>query len=145
VSSYDADIKTLAVLNSDNSVVTMIANHAVNASNDNDGPGISKTVSVDVSALGSFSSGSLLTIGKSTSVTTGPIATPVTPAAAMSITLDGYSVADSDAETVNYWRKRLFRALTSKFVLSTRPSPSNRSAARDTVVGHSVQAYGETI
>jgi hypothetical protein len=92
VLSDDADIETLAVLNSDNSVVIMIANHAVNGSNDNDGPGISKTVSVDVSALGSFSSGNLLTIDKSTSATTGPIATPVTPAAAMSMTLDGYSV-----------------------------------------------------
>jgi hypothetical protein len=91
-SSDDADFETLAVVNNDNSVIVMIANHTVNASTDNNGPGVSKTVSVDVSALGTFSSGTLLTIDKNTSVANGPTATSMTPASQMTITLNGYSV-----------------------------------------------------
>ena len=91
-SSDDADFETLAVVNNDNSVIVMVANHAVNASTDNNGPGVSKTLSVDVSALGTFSSGTLLTIDKTTSVANGPTATSVTPASQMTITLNGYSV-----------------------------------------------------
>ena len=91
-SSDDADFETLAVVNNDNSVIVMIANHTVNASTDNNGPGVSKIVSVDVSALGTFSSGTLLTIDKNTSVANGPTATSMTPASQMTITLNGYSV-----------------------------------------------------
>ncbi len=91
-STDDADLETLAVINSDNSVVVMVANHAVNASTDNNGPGVSKTVAVDISALGAFSSGSLLTIDKNTNVASGPSASSVSPAAQITITLDGYSV-----------------------------------------------------
>ena len=90
--SDDADFETLAVVNNDNSVIVMIANHTVNASTDNNGPGVSKTVSVDVSALGTFSSGTLLTIDKNTSVANGPTATSMTTASQMTITLNGYSV-----------------------------------------------------
>jgi hypothetical protein len=92
-SSDDAELETLPVVNSDGSVVIMVANHAVNASTDNNGPGAARSVQVDVSALGTFSSGSLLTIDKNTSVTSGPMAAAATPAAQMTITLDGYSVA----------------------------------------------------
>lgn len=89
----DAELETLPVVNSDGSVVIMVANHAVNASTDNNGPGAARSVQVDVSALGTFSSGSLLTIDKNTSVTSGPMAAGVAPAAQMTISLDGYSVA----------------------------------------------------
>ena len=89
----DAELETLPVVNSDGSVVIMVANHAVNASTDNNGPGAARSVQVDVSALGTFSSGSLLTIDKNTSVTSGPMAAGVAPAAQMTIPLDGYSVA----------------------------------------------------
>jgi hypothetical protein len=71
----------------------MVANHAVNAPSDNNGPGSSRTVQVDVSALGTFSSGSLLTNDKSTNVSSGPVATAVTTAPQMKITLNGYGVA----------------------------------------------------
>jgi hypothetical protein len=91
-SSDDADFETLAVVNNDNSVIVMIANHTVNASTDNNGPGVSKIVSVDVSALGTFPSGTLLTIDKNTSVANGPTATSMIPASQMTITLNGYSV-----------------------------------------------------
>jgi hypothetical protein len=62
-------------------------------STDNNGPGVARTVAVDVSALGTFSSGSLLTIDKDTNVSTGPAAAAVTPAPQITLTLNGYSVA----------------------------------------------------
>jgi hypothetical protein len=89
----DAELETLPVVNSDGSVVIMVANHAVNAPTDNNGPGSPRTVLLDLSALGAFSSGSLLTIDQNTSVSSGPTAAGVTPAAQMTITLNGYSVA----------------------------------------------------
>ena len=92
-STDDSELETLPVVNSDGSVVVMVANHAVNAATDNNGPGASRTVQVDVSALGTFSSGSQLMIDKDTSVTSGPVATGVTLAPQMTITLNGYSVA----------------------------------------------------
>jgi hypothetical protein len=70
----------------------MVANHAVDASADNNGTGVSKAVEVDVSALGSFSHGTMLTIDKNTSVANGPTAVAITPAAKMTLTLEGYSV-----------------------------------------------------
>lgn len=91
-STDDSGLETLAVLNSDNSVVVMIANHAVDTSTDNNGPGVSKTVAVDVSALGSFSSANLLTIDLNTSVANGPSATSETVAPKITIDLNGYSV-----------------------------------------------------
>ena len=92
-STDNAELETLPVINADGSVVVMVANHAVNASTDNNGSGVTRTVQVDVSALGTFTSGSLLTIDKSTSVNSGPTATAVTPAPQITITLNGYSVA----------------------------------------------------
>ena len=93
-SSSDAtDLETLPVMNSDGSVVVMVANHAVaNPETDNNGTGVAFTVTVDVSALGNFSTASLLIIDKDTSVADGPAATSVTPAAQMTIDLNGYSV-----------------------------------------------------
>ncbi len=89
----DPEIETLPVKNGDGSVVIMVANHAVNAAGDNNGPGAPRSVLVDVSALGAFSSGSLLTIDKNTNVASGPVPATVTPAAQMTISLDGYGVA----------------------------------------------------
>jgi hypothetical protein len=88
-----ADLEILPVLNSDGSVVIMVANHAVNMPTDNNGPGAPRTVSLDVSALGSFTSASLLTIDSTTSPTSGPTATSVTPSAQITLTLNGYGVA----------------------------------------------------
>jgi len=92
--SDDSELETLPVINSDGSVVIMVANHAVAApSTDNNGPGVARSVAIDVSALGTFSSGSLLTIDTDTNVSTGPVATAVTPAPKITINLNGYSVA----------------------------------------------------
>jgi len=92
-SSDNADLETLPVMNSDGSAVVMVANHAVNSpATDNNGPGVPFSVTVDVSALGNFSSASLLVIDKDTSVANGPTQTTVTPAAKITIGLNGYSV-----------------------------------------------------
>jgi hypothetical protein len=92
-STDDAELETLPVVNGDGSVVVMVANHAVNASRDNNGPGASRSVQVDISALGTFSTGTLLTIDKDTRVGNGPMAAGVAPVAQLTITLSGYSVA----------------------------------------------------
>ena len=89
----DAELETLPVVNSDGSVVVMIANHTVSASTDNNGPGLARSVLVDVSALGTFSSGTLVTIDKNTSVSSGPTGTSVSSGPQIPITLNGYSVA----------------------------------------------------
>ena len=92
-SSDNADMETLPVINADGSLVVMIANHTIqNPSTDNNGPGVAQNVQIDLSALGSFSSGSLIVIDSSTSVTNGPVSTSVTPAAQITIALNGYSV-----------------------------------------------------
>jgi hypothetical protein len=91
--SEDSSVETLAVKNGDGSVVVMVADHAVQATTDNNGPGDPRVVAIDLSALGTFSSASLLTIDKNTDVTNGPTATSLTPAAHMTIQLGGYGVA----------------------------------------------------
>jgi hypothetical protein len=91
--SEDSSVETLAVRNGDGSVVVMITNHAVHATTDNNGPGDPRALAIDLAALGTFSSASLLTIDKNTNVANGPTAVPVTPAPHMTIQLGGYGVA----------------------------------------------------
>jgi hypothetical protein len=94
IATDDTELETLPVVNGDGSVVIMVANHGVNnPTTDNNGPGVERTVLLDVSALGTFSSASLVTIDKTTSASSGPTDTVSTPAAQMTITLNGYSVA----------------------------------------------------
>ena len=71
----------------------MLSNHALNAPTDNNGPGAPRTISIDISALGSFQSGSLLTIDANTNVTSGPTPISVTPSAQMTVVFNGYGVA----------------------------------------------------
>jgi hypothetical protein len=91
-STDDTDLEALPVVNSDHSVVVMIANHALNSVTDNNGLGVKETINVDVSALGTFSSANLLVIDKNTNVQMGPVATAIQPAGTIQVTLDGYSV-----------------------------------------------------
>ncbi len=91
--SDTTDLETLAVRNPDNSVVVMIANYAVASPVDNNGPGLSRVVSLDFSSLGAFTSGSVLKIDASTDVTNGPTPTTVAPASPVQVTLNGYGVA----------------------------------------------------
>jgi hypothetical protein len=91
--SENSSVEVLAVKNGDGSVVVMVADHAVQKSTDNNGLGDPRVVVIDLSALGSFSSASLLTIDKNSDVANGPSAAPVNPAAQMTIQLGGYGVA----------------------------------------------------
>ena len=88
-----SDIEILPVVNIDGSVVVMVANYAVKSSGDNNGPGAPRTILIDTTAWGNFSSGSLLTIDANTNVASGPAASTVTPASQISVTLNGYGVA----------------------------------------------------
>jgi len=86
-------VEILATQNSDGSVVVMIANHAVRSSTDNNGPGDPRTVVVDVSALGSFTTATLLMIDAKTNPAQGPSPTTITsPTSPVEITLDAYGV-----------------------------------------------------
>jgi hypothetical protein len=91
--SDTTDLETLAVRNPDNSVVVMVANYAVAAPTDNNGPGLSRVVSLDVSSLGQFTSGSLLKIDSTTDPTNGPTPTTLVPTSPIQVTLNGYGVA----------------------------------------------------
>src|SRR5215469_2178644 len=87
-----SSVEILATKNGDGSVVIMIVDHAVHAPTDNNGAGDPRTVIADVSALGTFSSTSSITIDKNTNPTSGPSAANITPAQKISVTLGGYGV-----------------------------------------------------
>ena len=70
----------------------MIANHAVHASTDNNGAGDPRTVRLDVSALGSITSATQLTIDARTNPLVRPEPQAITPSAQIEITLPGYGV-----------------------------------------------------
>ena len=85
-------VEIFATRNTDGSVVVMVADHAINAPSDDNGPGAPRTVVVDLSQFGSFSSATELTIDANTNVATGPVAVSVTPAPQMTINIGGYGV-----------------------------------------------------
>ncbi|MEQ1354576.1 MAG: hypothetical protein ABLT11_11190, partial [Candidatus Acidiferrum sp.] len=90
--SNNAQIEVLPVSNSNGSVIVMISNHAVASSSDNNGAGLTANISVDVSALGTFTSGSKVTIDSTTSPITGPTAVSVSPASPIAVSIKGYGV-----------------------------------------------------
>jgi hypothetical protein len=87
-----SSVEILATRNSDGSVVVMMADHAVHAAKDNNGTGDPRTVVVDTTSLGTFSSATQLTIDANTDIPTGPAEVPIAPAARMTVTLGGYGV-----------------------------------------------------
>ena len=87
------DIEILPVLNADGSVTVMVSNFAIHAAGDDNGPGAPRTVQIDTSAFGNFSSASLLIIDANTNVAAGPTASSLTPAQQIVVTLNGYGVA----------------------------------------------------
>jgi Glycosyl hydrolase catalytic core len=91
--SDDSDVEVLPVLNADGSVVIMISNHAVASQSDNNGPGLTAKVSVDVSSLGSFASANELMIDASTSPTVGPTSNSLSPQSPITVNFSGYGVA----------------------------------------------------
>ncbi|MGC2164244.1 MAG: hypothetical protein WA634_20280, partial [Silvibacterium sp.] len=94
VTDSDANnVEVLAVKETNGQTVVMVSDHGVANANDNNGVGVPRTVLVDVSALGSFTSATEVTIDKNTSPTAGPVAQTVAPAGQMQVTLGGYGVA----------------------------------------------------
>lgn len=91
-STETSTVEILATRNDDGSVVVMLANHAVNSPGDNNGPGAPRTVVLNLSALGNFSSGTSLTLDASTNPLTGTSASTFTPTSQMAVVLGGYGV-----------------------------------------------------
>lgn len=85
-------VEIFATRRTDGSVVVMAADHAVNGPNDNNGPGAPRTVVLDLSQLGAFSSASELTIDANTNVATGPAAVNVNPSPQITLNMGGYGV-----------------------------------------------------
>ncbi len=89
-----ADVEELAVQNpADGSVVVLISNHAVASASDNNGKGLVGKITLDVSALGAFTTASLVTMDSTTSPITGPTPVSISPASPITFTLNGYSSA----------------------------------------------------
>ena len=87
------DTHTLAVRNVDGSVVILMSNHAVqNSLKDNNGAGASRTFALDLSALGTFNSATLVTLDAGTPLS-GPLPTTPSPQAQMQVTLPHYGAA----------------------------------------------------
>ena len=86
------DTHTLAVRNVDGSVVILMSNHAVANFSDNNGSGAARNFMLDVSALGTFASATLVRLDASTPLT-GPGTMQMTPAPQMEVDLAGYGAA----------------------------------------------------
>lgn len=90
---HGLDTHTLALRNPDGSVVILMSNHAVNhIFTDNNGPGVSRTFSLDLSALGAFTSATLVTLDAATP-SGGPQLQSLTASAQMQVTIPGYGAA----------------------------------------------------
>jgi hypothetical protein len=87
------DVEVLAVQELGGPTVVMVSDHGVANANDNNGPGTPRTVLVDVSALGSFTTANQLTIDANTNVTNGPQEQTIPYAPQMQVTLGGYGVS----------------------------------------------------
>jgi hypothetical protein len=92
-SSDVSSIESLATKNPDGSYVIMITNRAVHSSSDNSGPGDPRTLIVDVSALGNYSSVTQLTLQSDTDLTKVPQPMTLSPSPRLSVTLNGYGTA----------------------------------------------------
>lgn len=92
-SSDTSDVEVLAVKASNGQTLVLVSNHGVASANDNNGTGVPRTVLVDVSALGSFTSAQEVVFDANTSPSTGPTEQTLTPAGQMQVTLNGYGAA----------------------------------------------------
>jgi len=86
-------VEILAARASDGTVNVLVADHAVHSSTDNNGTGDPRTVVLDFSALGNFSSVSEVTMDKNTNVANGPIQVSLMRAPKLTVSLGGYGAA----------------------------------------------------
>jgi hypothetical protein len=85
-----SSVELLATKNPDSSYIIMVANRAVHSPSDNNGTGDPRTLIIDVSALGNFSSISQITLQSNTDIVNGPQPASLTPAPKLTVTLPGY-------------------------------------------------------
>jgi hypothetical protein len=85
-------IEALATKNSDGSVLVLVVDRAVVAPTDNNGAGDARTVIVDVSALGNFTSASQLNIGAAFNVSNGQQPSAISMSPKLTVNLPGYGV-----------------------------------------------------
>jgi hypothetical protein len=83
-------VDILAARNADNSVSLMVTDYATAGTTDNNGTGASRTVFVNLTALGNFSSATEVDLNSATPLTTGPASTTFTPASTLTLTFQGY-------------------------------------------------------
>ena len=87
------DTHTLAARNVDGSVVILMSNHAVlNPQKDNNGPGAQRAINLDLSALGTFHSATLVMLD-ATTPQAGPVPQQLPPAPQMQVIMQGYGAA----------------------------------------------------
>lgn len=94
-------LESLAVRNDDGSVLIMLANHHVRSATDNNGPGVPHIINLDLSALGTFSAATEITLDASTDPSKGPAVHHPAPAAHMQVTSNGYGVTFLRLENVS--------------------------------------------
>jgi hypothetical protein len=86
-------IEMFAAMKADGTRVIMVVNRDVAASADNNGPGVPKTVTLDLTGAGSFTTATLIAIDKNTSATAGPSPQTLTPASGkVTLSFPGYGV-----------------------------------------------------
>jgi hypothetical protein len=87
------NLEIFAVKQAGGKTIVMVCNHAVANPTDNNGKGLPRSVLVDISALGAFTSARQLTFDASTNPITGPVEKTVTIAPRMQLSLGGYGAA----------------------------------------------------
>jgi hypothetical protein len=92
LSSTEGSPEIMAIRKSDGTVTVMVANYVVANSTDNNGAGAPRSVVIDTSQIGTFKAATQVTIDATTSATTGPTETTVTPSSKMTVKLNGYGV-----------------------------------------------------
>jgi len=85
-----ATVDVMATLNADNSVSLMVTNYATASPTDDNGSGAARTVYVNLSALGLFSTATETDLNAETSLTTGPTSTTYTPTSTLTLNFAGY-------------------------------------------------------
>jgi len=86
-------VEVLVVRNTDNSVSMLVSDFALHGTTDNNGVGAPRTVVLDISALGSFTSASQVILDTNTSTVNGPATTTLSVTPKLTVTLGGYGTA----------------------------------------------------
>jgi uncharacterized protein (TIGR03437 family) len=90
--SENISVDAMAVRNDDGSVVVMLIDHALLTGTENNGTGDGRTFQLDVSALGQFTSVTMIALDADTNPTTGPVVTTYPYMANLEATVPGYGV-----------------------------------------------------